>query len=121
MGWGSHFWGRGAGSQRFGEGMLRAIRDSGREFRRNKDLGRGDKRYGEGFLGTQRFGEGVLRVVGESGGGKDLRRGSKIWGRGAGSQGFWERVLRVVRIRGGGFGGTRIWEGGSNFGKGVLK
>lgn len=30
--------------------MLRAIRDSGREFRRKKGLGREDRRFGEGFL-----------------------------------------------------------------------
>lgn len=65
--------------------MLRAIRDSGREFRRINDLGRGDKKYREGFLGAQGFGEGVLRVVGESG-------GARICG---GDQRFGEEVLGV--------------------------
>lgn len=101
-----------------GEGMLRVIRDSGREFRRSKGLGRADRRFGEGILGAQGVGEGVVRVVGESGG--DLRRGSKIWGTVLGNQGFLERILRVVRIRGEGFGEQGFGKGGSDFGQALV-
>lgn len=105
LGWGINDLGKG----RWQSGMLRVIGDSGREqaFRESgSEIWRGVS-GGSGSRG--RGVEGGRRIWGD----RDLRRGSKIRGRGAGSQGFRERVLREVRIRGVGVGKTRIWEGGA--------